>query len=125
MSRNLSNPICPQCDGTGWVRRRAAVGEPAFGNLYPCQCRREYARSVESSNRLRASGLPNRRTPRTFENFIRRQGLEEVCDQAISIAEGIVPPNMLVLNGPVGSGKTHLLEAVGLVSIQLGASVRF
>jgi len=32
------NPLCTQCDGTGYVRLDLPLGHPAFGKIFLCSC---------------------------------------------------------------------------------------
>lgn len=53
-------------------------------------------------------------TPRyTFENFVVCNGNKAALHFARQIAEGNGSDNLLYLHGPPGSGKTHLLKALG------------
>jgi DNA replication protein DnaC len=82
---------------------------------------------------IRSSGLPSSvrgSTPRefvpgTFTNFTARQGTEEALEAALDFTVGNSEP-LLVFIGPPGSGKTHLLEAIGRQFLDQGrTTVRY
>ena len=81
---------------------------------------------------VRSAGLPSSvkgRTPRefvpgTFANFVERQGAEDAYETALDFTVGNSPP-LLVLVGPPGSGKTHLLESIGRQFLDQGRTVRY
>jgi len=81
---------------------------------------------------VRSAGLPSSvkgPTPRefvagTFANFTDRQGTEDALEMALDFTVGNSPP-VLVFVGPPGSGKTHLLEAIGRQFLDQGRTVRY
>jgi DNA replication protein DnaC len=81
---------------------------------------------------VRSAGLPSSvkgPTPRefiagTFANFTDRRGTEDALEVALDFTVGNSPP-VLVLVGPPGSGKTHLLEAIGRQFLDQGRTVRY
>ena len=81
---------------------------------------------------VRSAGLPSSvkgPTPRefvagTFANFTDRQGTEDALETALDFTVGNSPP-VLVFVGPPGSGKTHLLEAIGRQFLDQGRTVRY
>ena len=81
---------------------------------------------------VRSSGLPSSvrgSTPRhfipgTFANFAPRSGTEDAVLAALDFTVGNCPPT-LTLIGPPGSGKTHLMEAIGRQFLDQGRTVRY
>ena len=81
---------------------------------------------------VRSSGLPSSvrgSTPRhfvpgTFANFAPRNGTEDAVLAALDFTVGNSPPT-LTLIGPPGSGKTHLMEAIGRQFLDQGRTVRY
>jgi DNA replication protein DnaC len=81
---------------------------------------------------VRSAGLPSSvkgPTPRefvagTFANFTNHQGTEDALAMALDFTVGNSPP-VLVFVGPPGSGKTHLLEAIGRQFLDQGRTVRY
>jgi len=60
----------------------------------------------------------------TFENFTARSGSSQAFEIATDYTVGNAPPMLLLLGGP-GTGKTHLLEAVGRQYLAQGNTVRY
>jgi len=81
---------------------------------------------------VRSAGLPSSvkgPTPRefvagTFANFTNRPGTEDALEMALDFTVGNSPP-VIVFVGPPGSGKTHLLEAIGRQFLDQGRTVRY
>jgi len=81
---------------------------------------------------VRSAGLPasvKGMTPRefmpgTFANFAERKGTEDAMEVALDFTVGNSPP-IIVFAGPPGSGKTHLLEAIGRQFLDQGRTVRY
>ena len=107
------------------IRRMAEAGR----NLHDAECRcAQNNRENEQRESLRRSqaNLPHEHTDfhRTFENFTAREGTHEAvkATQAFCRGEGA---SILVLVGTTGSGKSHLIEAVGRTILTSGESVRY
>jgi DNA replication protein DnaC len=60
----------------------------------------------------------------TFENFAERAGAEEAYAVCMDFVNENTEP-ILVLRGPRGTGKTHLMEAVGREMLARGKTVRY
>ena len=60
----------------------------------------------------------------TFENFEDRPGTEEAFNTAAAYTVGNAPP-VLILIGGTGTGKTHLMEAIGRQYLSQGNTVRY
>lgn len=109
---------CPLCEGRGWVRSEASIGNPNFGKANPCLCQT----AVSQGNRLallqRHSNLGSlsRLTFETLSSVGRssdheaQRRFQEATQAATEYAQE--PQGWLVLAGPVGAGKTHLLAAI-------------
>ena len=95
-----------------------------------CKCAEEKTQAIhriEQAANLPFSvrgTLPRSFVAGTFTNFIERDGAEE----AFNICQDYVNENtapILVLRGPRGTGKTHLMEAVGRELIARDMTVRY
>jgi DNA replication protein DnaC len=67
-----------------------------------------------------AAGLPDDGEPRTFDNFTGRGGGTEEALEAARVFAAFEGPRILTLSGPVGSGKSHLLEAIARRILERG-----
>ncbi len=111
---------CPVCRGAGWLSRRAPVGHPDFGDVFPCRCQEDETNLNRLQLLERYSGLPKKRLDRmTFDSFNRtvtgatgpqRATLRAAYTAAASF--GASPEGWLLLTGNHGVGKTHLAVAV-------------
>ena len=87
---------------------------------------------LEKSKRIRDANLPQSvpgPMPRsslngTFQNFNDREGTENGFNAAMDFTVGRIPP-ILLLTGGTGTGKTHLLEAIGRQYLEQGNTVRY
>ena len=120
LPENEPEDRCPICDGLGWVERRVPLGHPDFGELFPCRCREQAADHERHQRLQRYSGLPKEMLERmTFETFnVRRLGIHLDGQDSLKRAHYVAstfamhPKGWLLINGPPGSGKTHLAVAV-------------
>ena len=68
MTTTLGDPNCPHCGGAGYVRYDVPMGDPRFGRLEVCICRK--ADIAEGArNRLFEMSRLDRLSHLTFENF--------------------------------------------------------
>ncbi len=99
---------CADCHDLGWYVRDVPVGHAEFGRAQRCACRQtaDARRSWELARR--ASDLGATMYARTFANYDRADNdeawyaLRSWCEE---------PAGWIVLWGPPGTGKTHLLAA--------------
>ena len=103
-----------------WVqeqRRRTSVPLP---RAILCRCQEERDR-LEAQRRSMAN-LPG--LEMTFGTFMVRPGTREALDAALYFSNSEGPP-VLVMVGQVGSGRTHLLSAIGHECLNKGKRVRY
>jgi len=144
--------ICGECDRLlkhhpGVNRVLAARGyqyyDPDTGKLVIkvgipyCRCselaqEQASAQMTEDLKRTQRSNLPQSvpgSYPRsfldaTFENFHTVAGTDEAVSAALDFTVGTTPPILLLVGG-TGTGKTHLLEAIGRQYLYQGHTVRY
>ena len=116
----------------GLVTRDVPVGHPDFGKAFPCVCQRE-ALETRRNKRLRALSNLDIVADKTFDTFnvnldgLTREQMESLRtthDQAWRYANQPDPP-WLLLQGPVGCGKTHLAAAIANYRFERGTQVIF
>ncbi len=128
----LGDPNCPHCGGLGYLRADAPLGHPDFGKVQICTCRQaQISKAVHQ--RLYALSNLHELQHMTFENFqsrgriglapLKADSLERAYNHARQFAEN--PDGWLLLQGPYGSGKTHLAAAIANLAVSLGISTLF
>ena len=93
------------CGGAGYVRRPRPVGDPQFGRVQPCACRRaqQEARAAERLQRLSNLG------PLADVRLTQEERAGEPAAAACAFADAPDDaPGWLLLTGPAGSGRTRL-----------------
>ena len=119
----MSEIECPVCRGAGFLRHDVPVGDPLFGQLTPCQCKRAEQVRRQAELLRRQSGI-ERCADKTFASFnARRPGLAAVYQRCVEYAE--CPQNMLLLRGSYGCGKTHLAAAIANAVLARGVPAVF
>lgn len=104
-------PPCPKCKGIGYFNRYVEVGEPGFGDIFPCP----WCKPQASMPRLqRIARLSKSELARRFEDIVTegRPGTARMlaaCRQFLD-----QPQHILTIHGEVGNGKT--LAALALVN---------
>lgn len=131
-SDSLGDPNCPHCHGIGYLRKDVPVGDPDFGEVFVCVCRRGRVASVARDRLFALSNLDELRSL-TFESF-KPQGrpgiggrqaasLQVAYNQARHHAEHL--DGWLFLQGGAGCGKTHLAAAAANYAVDLGVPTLF
>ena len=126
------DPNCPYCHGVGYLRNDVPVGDPDFGKLQVCVCRR--ARVMETvRERLFAISHLDELKELTFESFkprgrkglgeLHANSLEMAYNQAHHYADTL--NGWLFLQGGYGAGKTHLAAAIANEAVGLGVPTLF
>lgn len=102
--------VCPHCNGAGWLRVEAAVGDPRFGKLYPCVCRTNATEERNLEDLYRLSNL-DAFQDKILQNFDPEvPGTSDGYEAAAEFATH--PEGWLVLLGGFGTGKTHLAAGI-------------
>ena len=113
-------PVCVTCQGRRWVGRNVPVGDPHFGQALPCpSCidpGEQVHRLVYYANLPASMGLG-------FDDFQRSAGVESAWQAAVQFAKN--PRGILTLYGPNGTGKSHLLVAIGNELLSRGVAVKY
>lgn len=102
--------VCQICNGAGFLRMDASVGNPNFSRLLPCSCKLDERREKQRMRTRQFSDLTTFRD-QTFDSFDASvRGAQKALDEALAFAQH--PDRWLVLVGDYGCGKTHLAAAI-------------
>jgi len=119
-------PVCEYFDITHPdIRRILFDRDPTkrLLNIAQCKCeRREDQQRRDDQLRHAQAALPA--GGRTFDNFKGRPGTDDMLAAARRFA-GRAGPRMLVFVGQTGTGKSHLLEAIGHHALESDRTVRY
>jgi DNA replication protein DnaC len=126
------DPNCPYCHGLGYLRADVPIGDPAFGKLQVCVCRRGRVASAVRDRLFAISHLEELKQL-TFDTFKARgrkglvemqaNSLEMAYNQSRHYAESL--DGWLLLQGGYGTGKTHLAAAIANYAVGLGVPTLF
>ncbi len=133
--RKVAQPktnVCPICGGVGFVRLDLPIGDPDFGKLQLCECRRKDVVQNSTQRLFEFSNLDPLKSM-TFESFKTsgRMGLGEqqirslefALNQSRQYAQRL--KGWLLLMGGYGCGKTHLAAATANQVVSLGVPTLF
>ena len=140
---SIAEPVCPICQGAGFLRLDVRVDDPRFGEMIACECTVRDRAARHSQALIERSNLGPLRG-KTFANFVVDLTLQgqpprfspdaayRACllfaeradrsDQEVLEAPRI---EWLVLMGSHGTGKTHLAVAIANYRLDLGRSAIF
>ncbi|MCY3557426.1 MAG: ATP-binding protein [Chloroflexi bacterium] len=113
---------CDVCGGAGYVRVARPVGDPEFGRVQPCECRRQEqeARAAERLQRLSNLG------PLSDARLTEDQAAAGPALAACAFAdEADDQPGWLLLSGIAGSGRTELAAEMANRRIADGRSALY
>lgn len=124
--------VCVHCGGQGYVLSEREevfsqkVGPRRYQAAAPCVCRVLRAR-VEAFSQV---GVPGVLARAGFDNYLPFHEAHDAAKQAATrFASGYrrgAPSRGLIISGPVGSGKTHLLAAaLGHLVLEVGVQARY
>jgi DNA replication protein DnaC len=142
-----SEPVCSACKGRRYYRTNAPLGHPQFGKLIPCTCVLQSRRQQRYRETLalceRAGFQQTKRiecyrsqvpgvqqafkATKSFISWLQRWATakEATVSQGTLAFSMPLPDYWLVLTGPVGVGKTHLLMALGNAALDAHISMLF
>lgn len=108
------------------ILARIANMAPSQRNSIGCRCEGDEDQQRSSDGiRWEQANLPAKAgRKRTFANFTQLPGTEAMVEACRRFANDYTP-GMLVLVGSVGTGKTHMLEAIARQRLALGDTVRY
>ena len=95
------------------------------GEVVACRYAREAQERTERRRHAATCPMTGRTMSREpFANFKVREGAEAAVEAARAFVQGD-GPRALTLVGGTGSGRSHLLEAIGRIYLQRGQTVRY
>jgi DNA replication protein DnaC len=123
--------VCPICRGAGWVSKTVPVGDPDFGQAFPCRCLEEEQPESRTAALRRYSNLgplarisfAATKTEGPLPDAASGQRFQDAMTVAVQFAED--PKGWLVFTGPSGCGKTHLAVALANRCIERGETTFF
>lgn len=127
----LGDLNCPICGGVGYVTMDLPLGDPDFGRIRPCDCRKQAADDARHLTQLRQSNLIGyeRMTFDTFdaERFDLRPNQKEALIRAKKMAMSFAAnwKGWLFFQGGYGVGKTHLAAAIANEALRSGMDCIF
>jgi DNA replication protein DnaC len=106
-----SPPLCARCKGSG--------------NLSEGYCECEKGQAGKARHLLVYANLPNAKEPKTFDNFQEQPYNAAALAAAREFANGQSANSVLTFWGPNGTGKSHLIEAIGRLMMTRGVWVKY
>ena len=109
---------CPRCKGAKLLSKRVGAGKFEYA---PCECQTQSLRRAQELY----SGLSQVPPAQTFSILNMTPENGETILAAKDFAENPTPYHILNIRGGVGTGKTHLLQAIGWGSLDMGRQPKF
>lgn len=107
---NTASGLCTVCNGAGYLRADVSYGHPHFGKPIACVCKQaEWAE--KRKKQLAAMSNLEAFQDKDFVSYNWRvPGVQVAFREALAFAQN--PQGWLLLVGPHGCGKTHLVAAI-------------
>lgn len=123
-----AGPVCARCGGVGYFRLDRPVGDREFAQLVSCPaCAQERTTTKETARMeqlSRGCGLSEAMRACNFNTFRVYEGNGPAFREATRFADtGVDERRWLILQGPCGVGKTHLLAAIANKLLVAGKAV--
>lgn len=117
---------CTRCKDRGYLRANVPYGDPMFGKLVECVCKRADQKVHTQQKLLSMSGIIrySRYRDASFATFNRKvpgKTVKSAYANAKTFADE--PEGWLVLVGPCGCGKTHLAVSIAKERLAAGDTV--
>jgi DNA replication protein DnaC len=126
-------PVCPKCQGAGYLRHDVSVSDPRFGELVVCDCTRAELDARRQAMLLQRSQLADLQHF-TFAHWLPKvrtgKPPQNSPDAAFHAARAYADDPRgehpwLFFYGTKGTGKTHLAAAIGNERLQRGQPAIF
>ncbi|MDC0035395.1 ATP-binding protein [Chloroflexi bacterium] len=117
---------CNTCNDKGWLTPKLPTGHPDFGTIKSCECRQNI-KQEEMSDRLLSYSNLGSLARYTFETLNADNAKEDIFREAFINCSNYSerPSGWMMINGPHGSGKTHLSAAIANRCISTGKPAFF
>ena len=117
---------CDICHDKGWLTPKLPTGHPDFGTIKSCECRQNI-KQEEMTDRLLSYSNLGSLARYTFETLNVDNAKEDLFRQAFINCSNYSerPSGWMMINGPHGSGKTHLSAAIANRCISTGKPAFF
>lgn len=113
---------CDVCGGAGYVRVSKPVGDPEFGRVQPCECRRAEQEARQAQRLQRLSNLGPLSDARLSDDDAAQEPAATACAFADAADE---EPGWMLLTGVAGSGRTRLAAEMANRRIAEGRSALY
>ena len=126
-------PVCPVCQGAGYLRHDVPVDDPRFGELVICECKRAELEEKRQRMLLERSQLADLQHF-TFDRWeLKFTGAPPLDSPDAAYHTALMYMETLSLDskpwlffyGQKGTGKTHLAAAIGNARLQRGQPAIF
>jgi DNA replication protein DnaC len=121
------NPLCPSCNGAGFVHPLNGENKPVYADVVPCiapECLMDAKQQyMKTSRYLVVHGISTRL--QTFDRFVKFGGTIDSFNAFYALAQGDTNKPFLLCLGGTGNGKTHLCQALTTTFIRRGINANY